>query len=135
MKTEHTIEIRVRYHETDAQGHVHHANYFNYFELGRIEFLRAIGRDYLELESAGMNLVVSAISCQYMRPSRFGDTLILCTKLIVAKGARLLHEYEITRDNELIATGQSTVACVDHEGRVQRLPDWLRGKGIGKAAE
>ena len=126
MMTQHEIQIRVRYNETDAQGHVHHANYFNYFELGRIEFMREIGHDYVEFEQQGFGLVVSAISCQYFRPCSFGDTLTLRTHVLTAKGARILHEYELFRDGETVATGQSTVACVDHEGKVRRLPQWLR---------
>jgi len=46
MLTEHQIEIRVRYNETDSMGFVHHANYFTYFELGRTELLRASGGNY-----------------------------------------------------------------------------------------
>ncbi len=126
MILEHEIQIAVRYHETDAQGHVHHGTYFNYFELGRIELMRAGGRDYAEFERQGFALVVSAIACQYFRPTRFGDTLTLRTQVTFAKGARILHEYELLRDDELAATAQSTVACVDHEGRVQRLPKWLK---------
>ena len=125
MLEEHEIEIRVRYTETDGQGHVHHANYFTYFELGRTELLRAQGHDYADLERQGFILVVAGISCQYFRPCRFGDVLRLRTMVKQAKGARVLHEYELTCDGKRLATGQSTVACVDAEGRVRRLPDWL----------
>jgi len=125
MLTEHEISIRVRYHETDGQGHVHHANYFLFFELGRTELLRAAGHDYDQLEREGIHLVVSAISAQYFRPCRFGDVLKLRTRVTYAKGARVLHEYELLRDGEVVAVGQSTVACVDHEGKVKRLPKWL----------
>ncbi len=53
VPTEHEIQIRVRYQETDAQGRVHHSNYVNYFEVGRVEMLRASGRTYRDLEAAG----------------------------------------------------------------------------------
>ncbi len=33
----HDIEVRVRYCETDAMGYLHHANYFNFFEMARTE--------------------------------------------------------------------------------------------------
>ena len=126
MLPEHTIEIQVRYHETDAQGHVHHANYLNYFELGRVELLRAIGRDYAELERSGIVLVVAEMTCRYFRPCRFGDTLTLRTATVSARGARIRHRYELSRGGELLAEGESTVACLDDSGRVQRLPVWLR---------
>ncbi len=125
MNNEHEIEIRVRYHETDGQGHVHHANYLNYFELGRVELLRANGRDYAELERQGIFLVVSDIRCRYYRPANFGDALRLTTRTVAAKGARVAHAYELFRGDELIAEGSTTVACVDATGRVRRLPPWL----------
>jgi len=128
MLTEHEIEIRVRYHETDGQGHVHHANYLNYFELGRTELLRAAGFNYEELEAQGALLVVSEFTCRYFRPSRFGDVLTLLTTTVRAKGARIEHAYELRRGDQLLAQGQSTVACVDGEGKVKRLPASLGGK-------
>ena len=54
MLTEHQIEIRVRYNETDSMGFVHHANYFTYFELGRAELLRASGGNYRRMEESGL---------------------------------------------------------------------------------
>jgi len=128
MLTEYEMEIRVRYHETDGQGHVHHANYFHYFELGRTEMLRAAGHEYAEMERQGLFLVVAGISCQYLRPCEFGETLTLRIRVTQATGARVLHEYELLRDGERLATGRSTVACVDGEGRVRRLPGWLKGE-------
>ena len=43
MQTEHEIEIRVRYSETDAMGFLHHSRYIIYFEIGRTELFRAAG--------------------------------------------------------------------------------------------
>lgn len=125
MPYTHEFEFRVRYNETDGQGHVHHANYFVYFELGRVEMLRAMGRGYEQLESAGLNLVVSEISCRYLRPSKFGDTLRLRTTTTRAKGARLWHRYELYCGEALLAEGSSVVACIDNNGVVRRLPKWL----------
>jgi acyl-CoA thioester hydrolase len=125
MLPEHEIEIKVRYYETDAQGFVHHANYFPYFELARVEQLLALGYDYAQLERDGILLVVNKISCKYHRPSKFGDTLRLTIRTIRSRGARIDHEYRVFRGNELLAEGESTLACIDREGRVQRLPEFL----------
>jgi acyl-CoA thioester hydrolase len=129
MLPEHEIEIQVRYHETDGQGHVHHANYLHYFELGRVELLRSIGRDYAELERSGIVLVVAEFQCRYFRPCWFGDTLRLLTATLSARGARIRHRYRLSRDRELLAEAESTVACLDPAGRVQRLPKWLTEGG------
>ena len=125
MLRQHEIEIRIRYHETDAQGHVHHATYFNWFELGRVELMRASGRGYEQIEAAGLHLVVADISCRYYHPCRFGDAVQLCVNTLRARGARIDHEYRVTQGEQLLAEGKSTIACIDHHGRVHRLPDWL----------
>src|SRR5215213_8792223 len=73
MLTEHEIEIRVRYQETDGQARLHHSNYFNYFEMGRTELLRAAGYTYKDLEASGYMLVVADISCRYFVPAAYDD--------------------------------------------------------------
>src|SRR5438105_5772896 len=126
MLISHEIEIRVRYQETDGQGRVHHANYLTWFELGRVELLRAAGHSYRELEEAGIYLVVAQIAVQYYLPAFFDDLLKLRTATLRAKGARIEHRYEVFRGDELLAEGTTTVACINRDGRVTRLPDWLR---------
>jgi acyl-CoA thioester hydrolase len=125
MLREHEIEIRVRYQETDGQGRVHHANYLTWFELGRVELLRAGGRSYRELEDAGIHLVVAEAHLQYFLPAQFDDILSLRTTTIRAKGARIEHQYEIFRGADLLVKGTTTVACINRSGRVTRLPEWL----------
>jgi len=124
---QHEIEIRVRYQETDGQGRVHHANYLTWFELGRVELLRAAGHSYRELEEAGVFLVVAEVSVRYYLPAFFDDRLRLRTTTLRAKGARIEHRYEVFRGDDLLAEGQTTVACIDQRGRVTRLPSWLTG--------
>jgi acyl-CoA thioester hydrolase len=121
----HDIEIRVRYQETDGQGRVHHANYLTWFELGRVELLRASGHSYKELEAAGIFLVVAEVNVRYYLPAFFDDLLRLRTTTVRAKGARIEHRYEVFRGQELLAEGTTTVACIDKSGRVARLPKWL----------
>jgi acyl-CoA thioester hydrolase len=122
---QHEIEIRVRYQETDGQGRVHHGNYLTWFELGRVELLRAMGHSYRELEAAGVFLVVAEVSAKYYLPALFDDVLRLRTTTVRAKGARIEHRYEVLRGDELLAEGATTVACIDRRGRVTRLPPWL----------
>ena len=125
MLTTHDIEIRVRYQETDAQGRVHHANYLTWFELGRVELMRAAGQNYRDLEAAGVFLVIAKAELRYHRGAVFDDLLTLRTTTVRAQGARIDHQYEIFRGQELIAQGATTLACVDREGRVSRLPESL----------
>lgn len=122
----HITEIRVRYQETDAQGHAHHTTYINYFEIGRIEMLRAAGYSYRDLEDQGILLVISEVGCQFFAPANYDDLLRMKTTVVRAKGARIRHEYEIHRDDELVVRGFTVVAAVDRTGNVLRLPLWLR---------
>ena len=120
------MQIRVRYQETDGQGHVHHANYITYFEVGRTEMLRNTGVSYREFEASGLMLVVVDVSCQYFQPAYYDDLLTMQTSVVKSKGVRIRHQYDIFRDGNLIVRGFTTVACVDTNGQVKRLPDWLR---------
>ena len=126
MIADHEIQIRVRYQETDAMGVLHHANYFTYFEMGRTELLRANGADYRQIEADGTFMVIVRIGCTYKRPARYDDVLRLRTRTSRVTAAKIEHEYELLRGDELLAEGHSTLACVDRQGRVQRVPDWLR---------
>ncbi|MDZ4658767.1 MAG: thioesterase family protein [Bythopirellula sp.] len=122
---QHIIEISVRYYETDGQGIVHHANYFQYFELARVQMLKAAGFDYADLERDGYLLVVHSISCRYLLPAKFGDTLRIETTVERATPARIDHSYKVYRDDILLAEGKSTLACVTRDGQVQRMPSML----------
>lgn len=121
----HEITIRVRYCETDAQGVLHHSNYFNYFEMGRTELFRATGGDYREMESRGWFFVVAKLDCRYRKPALYDDLLTLRTTITKLSQAKLEHEYELFRNDELLATGHSTLACVDRDGNIQRIPEVL----------
>jgi acyl-CoA thioester hydrolase len=125
MSDWHEFEIRVRYSETDAMGLLHHANYITYFEIARTELFRSSGGDYREMEERGYFLVVVRVECQYKRPARFDDLLRIRVHLAKWTGAKLVHEYEIRRGDEVIATGSSTLACLDRAGEVQRMTEEL----------
>ncbi|WP_437228435.1 acyl-CoA thioesterase [Planctomicrobium sp. SH661] len=119
------IPIRVRYSETDAMGFLHHANYINFFEIARTELFRSRGGDYRAMEERGFFFVVVSIECKYKRPARYDDELTLRVQLTQWTGAKLIHDYEVRRGEELVATGRSVLACVNRQGEVQRLTEEL----------
>ena len=121
----HETSIRVRYAETDQMGIVHHSNYFVYFEMGRTEMLRSTGLDYRSIEEKGFGLVVAKISCSFRAPARYDDELVLRTSIKRVTPVRIEHIYKLMRGRELLAEGESTLACVDQEGRLQALPPEL----------
>ncbi|MFM8282224.1 MAG: acyl-CoA thioesterase [Planctomycetaceae bacterium] len=124
----HDTMVRVRYQETDGQRRVHHSNFLTYFEIGRTEMLRSTGATYREFEDAGLLLVVSEVSCRYYQAADYDDLLTIRTTLEACGGASITHAYEVIRDGRILATGRTVVVCVDRDGRVRRLPSWLRGE-------
>lgn len=109
-------------------GVVYHANYLAYFEIGRTEFLRHLGRSYRAVEEAGLLLVVADAGLRFRRPANYDDDLRVRTRLAELTGIRLRFEYEVVRpaDGALIATGHTTLASADPAGRPVRLPAELR---------
>jgi acyl-CoA thioester hydrolase len=126
MLREHEIEIRVRYQEADPMGLLHHANYFAYFEIGRTELLRASGGNYRKMEEEGLLVVVVRAECRFHRPARYDDLLRLRTTVLRIGPAKIEHEYRLMRGAELLTVGRVTLAIVDRQGKVQRVPDWLQ---------
>lgn len=122
---ETTLEIRVRYAETDAMGVLHHAQYPVYFEMARTELLREQGGSYRDMEENGYFLVVAEMSLKYRRPAHYDDLLAVTTRTITVSPVKMIHEYEIRRDGELLTEGRTVLACVDRAGHIQRMPDHL----------
>jgi acyl-CoA thioester hydrolase len=125
MLTEHEIQIRVRYQETDPMGLLHHATYFTYFEMGRTELLRAAGGNYRRMEEDGLFVVVVKAQCQYHQPARYDDLLTVRTRVKQITSAKIEHEYLVMRGADRLATGHITLALVDQTGTVRKIPDWL----------
>ncbi|MEZ6057737.1 MAG: thioesterase family protein [Planctomycetaceae bacterium] len=119
------VKVRVRYCETDAMGYLHHGHYINYFEMARTEVFREAGGNYRQMEERGFFLVVVKVECHYKQPARYDDVLMVRCRLTRQSAAKLEHEYEVWRDETLLTTGHSTLACVDRQGEVQRLTDEL----------
>ncbi|MEZ6122577.1 MAG: thioesterase family protein [Planctomycetaceae bacterium] len=119
----HSMELRVRYSETDAMGFVHHSNYLNYFEIGRTELYRGQGGDYRAMEDEGLFLVVASVSVRYRKPARYDDLLTLVTRISRQTPARIEHHYELLRDGELLCSANTVLACVDRNGHLQRIPE------------
>jgi len=122
------IEICVRYAEVDSMGALHHSRYWVYFEMGRTELLRTAGVPYSQLESQGVFFVVAKCAARFMAAGRYDDTLILTTRVTRLGRARIDHSYELRRpgDGRLLATAQTTLACVGRQGQLMAIPDFVR---------
>ena len=123
MRHEHSIQFRVRYPETDAMGFVHHSRYLQYFEMGRVELLRSLGHSYADLEKAGILFVVVRAEVRYKAPARYDDELSLTTRILKQTHVRIDHQYELKRDQTILAEGNTTIACVDRDGNLRQIPE------------
>jgi acyl-CoA thioester hydrolase len=123
--TTHTIQFRIRYPEVDAMGYVHHSRYLQYFELGRVELLRAGGFAYADLEKQGVFFVVTRAEVKYRAPARYDEEVSLETTIVRQTMVRIDHTYRLTRGGVLLAEGATTIACVDRTGSVIAIPDGL----------
>ena len=119
--------MRVRFADTDAQGIAHNASYLVWFEVARVEYLRAYAGGYQALRDLGIEALVLESFCRYIVPARFDDLLHVHARVIELRGARFRYEYAIVReDGTLMAEGWTAHACVDARTfKPTRVPDWL----------
>ena len=122
MLQEHEITFRVRYPECDPMNVVHHSRFFQYFEMGRVELLRASGISYAQLEMEGILFAVVKVECRYRSPARYDDQLTLTTRIVRQTHVRIDHAYVLKRDNTVIAEAATTIACVDRQGNLREIP-------------
>lgn len=130
---EHEFYVRVRYSETDQMGVVYHGNYAQYFEMGRVEWLRNLGISYKWMEENGVMLPVVSLELNYKKPARYDDILRIKTKLKSQSTVKIEFDYEIYNEqNQLLTTGYSMLVFVDMKtGRPIVPPKYLSDK-IGK---
>ena len=119
-------EIRVIFGDTDQMGIVYYANYLRWFEASRGEFLRQAGLPYGEIERAGWGMPVIEAHVKYVRPARYEDLIRVTITVDEVKHASLKFRYEVTRNDEQLATGWTIHACVDKSGRAVRIPREVR---------
>lgn len=122
----HDVTIRVRYAETDQMGVVYHSNYLIWFEVGRVELMRAQGFDYKKMEMEDdCYLVVADVHCRYHHPARYDELLTVRTRILDAKNRILKFGYEVIRqsDRKLLATGHTTHVSCRRDGRITHFPE------------
>lgn len=123
-----TSRVRVRYAETDAMGVVHHAAYIVWLEVGRVDWLKAQGMDYREIEASGISLAVSGLEVRYASSAVFDDEISVETRMTEAKSRRVRFEYSLRHaEYERLIIKASTVHVpTTKAGIAVRLPaEWL----------
>ena len=121
----HETRLRVRYAETDQMGVVYHAHYLVWMEMGRVEYCRARGIRYRDMEEQdGILLAVAEATCRYLSPARYDDEVIVRTRIHKAHRRLVRFEYEMVEANgeRVLARGHTTHLFLDRELKPAKLP-------------
>ncbi|MGL4584707.1 MAG: acyl-CoA thioesterase [Flavobacterium sp.] len=119
--------VRVRYAETDKMGVVYHGNYAQYFEIGRVEWLRNLGISYKKMEELGVMLPVVSLTMNYNKSAFDDDELTIRTIFKKMTSVKIEFDYELYNEKgDLLTTGNSILVFVNMEtGRPMAAPDYV----------
>ena len=117
-----SVEIRVRYAETDAMGVVYHANYLPWFEMARIALFDKIGISYRSLEEQGYLLPVLEAHLKYIAPARFDDVVKVTVLMDEMPRVRIRVKYTVELGGRVITTGETLHAFMDRDARAVKPP-------------
>ncbi len=125
-----TVQLRVRYGETDQMGVVYHGNYAQYLEQGRTEWLRNMGFSYKWMEENGVHLPVINLNINYKAPARYDDLISVTTTIKKIPTYRIEFHYEIhNQKGELLITAEATLVFINSaKNKLMKAPDYLLNK-------
>jgi acyl-CoA thioester hydrolase len=107
-------------------GRIHHARYVEYFEIGRTEYMRAMGHSYADVEKMGMYLVLTEVHLNYRKPALYDMEIDITTRLRDLSHVRVTFEYIIANGADTLCEGWTTLACTGRDGKPMRIPESLR---------
>jgi acyl-CoA thioester hydrolase len=124
----HTVELRVRYAETDQMGVVYHSNYLIWCEVGRTDYIRAAGMSYREMEEAGVGLAVSDATIRFHGPARYDDLVRIETRLTEVRSRTVAFDYVITNatTGARLVSASTRLVSLDRAGRTIAMPPAVR---------
>ncbi|MFZ6052281.1 acyl-CoA thioesterase [Halocola ammonii] len=117
-------KLRVRYGETDRMGYVYYGNYAEYFEVARVEMLRAAGVSYRDLEDKGILLPVLEYSVKYFQPVYYDEEITITISMQELPGVRIVFDYETKNESGTVVNkAQTTLVFVDRKsGKPVKCP-------------
>lgn len=117
----YVTDVRVRYSDLDAQGHVNNARVLTLLEEARVDWL------YTDAPRHGADqlvraLVVASLEIQYKRPIMFGPPARVSLGITKVGTASFTVDYVITSGGEVVATASTVLVAVElADGRPRRL--------------
>ncbi len=121
--SETTVELRVRYGETDQMGVAYHAHYLVWCELARTEHMRRLGVRYRDLEEQGVKLAVAGAHLRYARSARYDDLVRVTAWISEVASRRVVFRYRVERpeDGALLCTAETALVSLDRDNRPTRM--------------
>lgn len=120
---QHNYSLRVFFEHTDAGGVVYHANYLNFCEQARTEWLRSFGISQQKLkEELKLGFVVIHADCQWRVAAKLDDLLIVQTQIEKITPVRIIFKQQIFRENILLFETLVEVACVEFAENNKIIP-------------
>ena len=129
----HTMDIRVRFGETDPYGVAYFAAILDYFKRGLDEFLRARGLSpdaVYRNQKRNYGFPIVATQCRYRAPVRFDDPLTLRTRLVRVDDKGATFGFSLFRPVQgkdvLAAEGNISCRSIDASWKPIPIPKELR---------
>jgi acyl-CoA thioester hydrolase len=122
-----SVDLRVRYSETDQMGTFYNSRALEWFEVARTELMRSIGLPYAQMEQRGALLPLVEAHVKYQGRARYDDALRIDTSVAMEGKASLRFEYRIVHAQSAaaVASGYTVHAITDPTGKPTRAPKWL----------
>ncbi|HWR07935.1 thioesterase family protein [Sporomusa sp.] len=120
-----TVREKVRFVETDMMGVVHHSNYFRWFEMARVEYLRQAGVLLNNLMAEDIVFPITDVDCKYRMSAKFDDYILIEAVLSEVSKVKMVFTYRVLREHDgaLLATGCTQNAFTNKQGKITRLPE------------
>ncbi|WP_316860640.1 tol-pal system-associated acyl-CoA thioesterase [uncultured Cohaesibacter sp.] len=126
----HRQMVRVYYEDTDFSGIVYHASYLRFIERGRSDHIRLLGIHHSEMDNPEkgerMALAVRHMDINFLKSAHIDDILAVETRVHAVKGARMILDQQILRDDEILFTARVTVVAINRDGKPRRIPEKIR---------
>jgi len=137
MTLKELTKINVRFHEVDSLRIVWHGHYLKYFEDGREAFGRKYGIGYMDVFGFGMMTPLVKVSCDYKKPVKYEDKIILETRFVDTKAAKIIFKFTLFNEDtrEVHAAGESTQVFLNQAGELMLTPpdffiEWKKTWGL-----
>jgi acyl-CoA thioester hydrolase len=121
------MQVKIYYHHTDCGGVVYYANYLNFLEEARTEFLEQKGISVKELAKQDSLFVVARQEIDYKLPAFYGDILQIDTYISKVKRASIEFDYKIkNQNNQVVSEAKTILVFIDKNLKPKSIPEEIR---------